>query len=162
MILRDGEGAMITTDESVSIIPRVLVVVLIKAAYSESRIHQDRKRACRTQNDAQRVTAPITVPSRSPLPHQHSSNSGSVFAYMQGSPSSAYDSISRTQSRRDSDAVSPVDGGSISRTMSASSVASDYGTTGSYGFNNDPSYGTTGGYGFAQTHRRPPAYISRP
>lgn len=136
--------------------PRILLGILIVEAYSGTRIHQNRKQACRGTG-----VDPIAVPTRPPLAPRYSSSS-SVFGSMQGSPGSAYDSHSRSQSRRESDAMSPIDGGGISRTMSGASISSDYGTNGSYGANNEPSYGTNGGYGFSHTTRGPPTYYGRP
>ncbi|KIW86919.1 uncharacterized protein Z519_12541 [Cladophialophora bantiana CBS 173.52] len=129
--------------------------------YSESRIHQDRKRACRGQADPQpqltrhnsrdatsghgpTAISPIPVPPRPPLAPRYSSSNGSVYGSMQVSPGSNFESISRCQSRRESDAMSSLDGGMISRTMSASSVSSSYGTNGTYGFNKDPPGGRNG------------------
>ncbi|KIX93504.1 uncharacterized protein Z520_10682 [Fonsecaea multimorphosa CBS 102226] len=129
--------------------------------YSESRIHQDRKRACHgkaeaqpqlTRHNSRDVTSgnaatgvsPIPVPSRPPLAPRYSSSNGSVYGSMQVSPSSAFESASRSQSRRESDAMSSLDGGMISRTMSASSTSSSYGTNGGYGFNRDLPGGQNG------------------
>ncbi|OAL26119.1 hypothetical protein AYO20_10253 [Fonsecaea nubica] len=129
--------------------------------YSESRIHQDRKRASQGQAIPQSQLArhnsrdnpsgnvatgvsPIPVPSRPSLVQRYSSSNGSVFGSSQVSPGSNFDSGSRCQSRRESDAMSSLDGGMISRTMSASSAASSYGTNGTYGFNQDPPGGRNG------------------
>lgn len=148
---------MTIASTDVSIVSATLKTILTGTAYSGSRIHQDRRRTSRGDDDAHRKNgvAPIAVPSRPPLVQQYSSTSGYTFGSMQGSPGSAYESISRTQSRRPSDAMSPIDGGPISRTTS---VSSDYGTGGSIGWSQDPSYGTTGGYGWASSQRRPSAY----
>ncbi|KIW33040.1 uncharacterized protein PV07_04542 [Cladophialophora immunda] len=146
--------------------------------YSESRIHQDRKRTCHGQADPQPQLArhssrdassgnvptgvsPIPVPSRPPLAPRYSSSNGSVYGSMQASPGSNFESVSRCQSRRESDAMSSLDGGMISRTMSASSTSSSYGTNGTYGFNKDAPGGRIGEYGFASGDRGPPAYFGR-
>ena len=139
-----------------SVLTLEVVILLTIAAYSGSRIHQDRKRACRDDNDAHHIpeVAPITVP-RPPQIQRYKSNSGSAS----DSPVSTSQSLSRVQSRRPLDAMSPIDdGGPISRTTS---VSSDYGTGGSIGWNTDPSYGTNAGFSFASSQRRPSAY-SRP
>jgi hypothetical protein len=156
----DGAEVKTITGEFVSSIILQLEALLMWTAYLESRIHQDRKRTCRGDNEVHRTTgaAPISVPSRPSSDRQYSSSGGSMFGSMQSSPGSAYVGMSRIQSRRESDAMSPIDGGAISRTVSVSSVSSDYGTNGSIGWNNDPSYGTNGGYGFAIGRRRPSAY----
>ena len=144
---------MITAGTGVSSWLGSLASRLKRTAYSGSRIHEDRQRACRGDDGGYRKpgVAPITVPSRPTLEQRYSSSSGSVFGSMQGS---SYEPISRTQSRRPSDAMSPIDGGAISRTTS---ISSDYGTSGSIGWHRDP-HGTDGGYGWRSSQRRPSAY----
>lgn len=150
------------------------MLLMIKGYYN-SRVHQERKRACRGSNDPRSQltrynsngsgpttstgygTQPVNVPQRPPLQGRTSSNSSSVV----GSPGSTFGSPSFNQSRRPSDAMSSLDSSMRGRAGSISSVSSEYGTKGGYGWEKDP-YGNDGGYGWGQPPQGPTSYYPPP
>ncbi|KAI1618931.1 hypothetical protein EDD36DRAFT_45560 [Exophiala viscosa] len=155
-----------------------------RMSYSDSSIHQDRKRSCTGTSEPRRQpvrhdphgssagtvypTQPLAVPQRPAVPQRYSTNGSSGTDFMPGSPSSMFGSPSDQNgrsylpssgypsSRRPSDAFSSLDSNMITRTSSVSSESSSYGTNGTYGWRTDnDDYGTNGVYGWKD--RAPPS-----